>query len=133
MEQVTAGRARQVAALYDDLSMTPPPETNQRERIAASRSRNFARQRGWAPPLAWDDIDNDEAPATVDAPPPREADVDHAVVQRFLDSQERPKDRRFSHEEAALIVHALRQRGLSHLDMKHLGLKPDRYPERSST
>ncbi len=52
---VTAATARAVAGLYDQLWNRPPPEGGQREKIAASRARNFARQHGWAPPLAWDD------------------------------------------------------------------------------
>ena len=54
-EQVTAATARAVGELYDRLWDKPPPESNQRERIAAARARNYAAERGWAPPLAWDD------------------------------------------------------------------------------
>ena len=35
--------------------MTLPPETNQRQRISASRSRRYAREHGWVPPLALED------------------------------------------------------------------------------
>lgn len=38
--------ARLVAAVYDELSMTPGP---------SSRARSLAARRGWLPPLAWDD------------------------------------------------------------------------------
>lgn len=51
----TARTATAVRTLYAELSMTRPPETNQRERIAASRSRNYAANLGWLPPLALDD------------------------------------------------------------------------------
>lgn len=49
--QISYALARRVAAVYDDLSMTPGPS-----RGAAAK----ARQHGFAPPLAWDDdtIDN---------------------------------------------------------------------------
>lgn len=47
-------------ALFRELCMTPPPQTNQRQRISASRARNLARQRGWAPPLALEDLDVDQ-------------------------------------------------------------------------
>ncbi len=53
--QVTAATARSVRALYDEMWDQPPPESSHRERIAASRARNYARARGWAPPAAWDD------------------------------------------------------------------------------
>lgn len=64
--QVTASKARAVIALYDELWDTPPDETGHRQKISASRARNYATARGWPPPLAWDDdqIDNpDAAPA----------------------------------------------------------------------
>ena len=54
-DQVTAGTARAVSDLYDRLWNQPPPAHDQRARIAASRARSHAAQRGWAPPLAWDD------------------------------------------------------------------------------
>lgn len=54
-----------VAALYEELSMTLPPTETMSQRIAASKARNHAIRRGWAPPLAWDDIDSlGEQPAT---------------------------------------------------------------------
>jgi len=53
--QVTAATARAVRELYDRLWDKPPPENSQRERIAATRARNYAAQRGWVPPLGWDD------------------------------------------------------------------------------
>lgn len=53
-----------VTALYDELWDAPPPETNQRERIAASRSRRRAALNGWVPPLAWDDDTIDDPSAT---------------------------------------------------------------------
>lgn len=53
--QVTASTARAAAAVYGELWNQPPPETGQREKIAAARARNHARARGWVPPLAWDD------------------------------------------------------------------------------
>lgn len=63
-EHVTAGRARAVTALYDELWNRQPPEGEWREKISAARSRNYAREHGWAPPAAWDDdlIDNPQAP-----------------------------------------------------------------------
>ena len=55
--------ARAVAALYDRLWDTRPPETGHREKIAASRARRYAAQRGWVPPLAWDGTDIDDPAA----------------------------------------------------------------------
>lgn len=60
--RVTVATAKAVADLYEHLAHVKPPETNQRERIAASRARNYAGARDWKPPLWWDDIDNDPHP-----------------------------------------------------------------------
>ena len=49
---VTVDTARLVAALYDELSMTPGP---------SSRARAVAARHGWLPPLAWDDEQLDDA------------------------------------------------------------------------
>lgn len=54
-----AGTARAIVALYDELSNRMPPETTQRERIAASRARNHAREAGWPLPMDWEAIDDD--------------------------------------------------------------------------
>jgi transcriptional regulator with XRE-family HTH domain len=64
--QVTAATERAVSCLYDELWNVPPDEGTHRARISASRARNYARARGWVPPLAWDDdaiADPDAAPA----------------------------------------------------------------------
>lgn len=52
---VLAGTARAVTALYEELSMTVLPQASHRDKIAASRSRSYAKARGWLPPLALDD------------------------------------------------------------------------------
>ena len=45
--------AKKIDAAYQRLSVQPLHETT-----SAKRSRAHARNRGWAPPMAWDDIDN---------------------------------------------------------------------------
>ncbi len=65
-DRVTAATARAAERLYDELWDQPPAEVGQHSRISASRARNYARVRGWAPPAAWDDDlmdDPDAAPA----------------------------------------------------------------------
>jgi transcriptional regulator with XRE-family HTH domain len=57
---LTRGTVDKIEALYDQLSMTLPPESNQRDRIAASRARNYARAHGWVPPLDLEDVDGVE-------------------------------------------------------------------------
>jgi hypothetical protein len=55
LRQATAER---IAVVYDQLSMQRPPEITRAEKIDASRARRIAAERGWPPPLAWDDIDD---------------------------------------------------------------------------
>lgn len=53
--RIQVATARKINDLYVDLCMTPGPS-----RISATRARN----KGWIPPLGWDDIDRDPEPAT---------------------------------------------------------------------
>jgi hypothetical protein len=63
---VTAATARLVATLYDDLWDQTPPDEDRRDRGAATRARNYAAARNWAPPMAWDDDTIDDPAATPD-------------------------------------------------------------------
>ena len=62
-DRVAAATYRTAVALFDELWNQAPPEGTHRDRIAASRARAHARHHGWVSPLAWDDIDLDDAPA----------------------------------------------------------------------
>lgn len=53
--RVIAASARLVRGLYDELWNQAPPEDSHRDKIAASRARNYAAARGWLRPQAWDD------------------------------------------------------------------------------
>lgn len=52
---VRCGTARAVRDIYRELWNRRPPETEHREKIAAARARNYAREHGWHRPAAWDD------------------------------------------------------------------------------
>lgn len=85
-ERVTTAVRDRVAAAYDALCMTPGTSTS---------TRRYALRHGWAPPLAWDDIDDpDEAPKIDAAPsdddPEGSDDVDQVVVDRILARQRTP-------------------------------------------
>lgn len=81
--QVTAERVRRV---YDDLSMTRP------DGWQAERMRRMARRNGWAPPLAWTDIDDpDDVPKGIRREPVR--GVDPVVVERLLAGETVPSTR----------------------------------------
>lgn len=65
--QVSARTARAVAAAYEWMSLTPPPESTQHEKIAAARCRNIGAARGWPLPMDWEAYDNDfDRPKTVE-------------------------------------------------------------------
>ncbi|WP_181312486.1 hypothetical protein [Nocardioides campestrisoli] len=81
--QVHRDTAAKVAALYDELSMTVPqdPKVLRPTQIRIhARQRRLAAAKGWAPPLAWDDIDRDRAPVGFVTP----AGIDETVVDRLL-------------------------------------------------
>lgn len=58
---VSVATARRVASIYDELSMTPPPDS-----LATRRALALARRRGWVPPLEWDDIEEGTLAPTFD-------------------------------------------------------------------
>lgn len=80
---ITAGRARAVVALYEELWDKPQHGTDQHSRISANRARRYAAERGWVPPMAWDDdtIDN---PSTV---PDRGEPVQSTIEARIEDAE----------------------------------------------
>jgi len=62
-DQVTVVTCEAVRELYDQLWNQPPAEHDHRTRQAVSRARNLAAERGWVPPLAWDDDKIDDPAA----------------------------------------------------------------------
>lgn len=105
-----------VEQLYAELSMTLPPETNQRERIAASRSRRFAREHGWLPPLALD-----EGEEEADVPTDVDLFDEAAVLRRITGDHTVPVDR----PEREEIVRRLHERGMTDPQIKdQSGLSP---------
>jgi hypothetical protein len=72
---VTSSTAARVAEVFERLSASPRNGTT-----AARYARTHASQRGWQPPLAWDDIDHDPEPSL----PATSGDVDEVVVERIL-------------------------------------------------
>lgn len=59
----TAAAARR---LYAELWNTQPPTDTPRRRVAAEQARAFAAERGWPPPMAWDDSRIDDPLRHVD-------------------------------------------------------------------
>ena len=76
---VTQATHRRIADLYDRLSMTVP------QGAGPSRARTWAKRHGFAPPLAWDNIDDpDETPARDERELQREAPLDDVAIERRL-------------------------------------------------
>jgi predicted transcriptional regulator len=59
-EEVHAATDRAVGRLYERLWNTPPPQTTPFEMAAVTRARRYAAERGWPPPMAWDDESLDD-------------------------------------------------------------------------
>lgn len=59
--RVRVSTARKIRALYDRLWDVAPAAGTPRERRAVTMARQAAAERGWAPPMAWDDIDDPAA------------------------------------------------------------------------
>lgn len=61
--QCSAGKAKAVRELYNELWNSPQSGAEQRSRISANRAKNYAKAQGWLPPLAWDDETIDDPAA----------------------------------------------------------------------
>jgi hypothetical protein len=84
-QQMTAKRWRLVAAMYEELCMTPGPSDT-----TATR----ARAAGFAPPLAWTEIDDPDArPLGFNRRSGHPGDIDPVVVDRLLAGERVPSSR----------------------------------------
>ncbi|WP_236832573.1 helix-turn-helix domain containing protein [Blastococcus sp. KM273128] len=82
-DSVTAQTAQDVSALYERLWNLLPPQSTDDQRAAADSARAFAAERGWLPPLAWDDVDTDSDPRDVKHAQPDD-DLDEIAIERAL-------------------------------------------------
>ena len=115
-----------ICEVFERLSMRTPPEGP-----VSRRTASMARRKGYAPPLAWDDIDNDAAPKgkprTRSNRPVDE--IDHAVVSRVMEGE---RMRTTPAEKREVVRRWLRDgRPLAELERRQ-GWKADRYTERGS-
>jgi hypothetical protein len=83
-DSVTAQTARDVSALYEKLWNLRPPQSTDDQRAAADAARAFAAERGWLPPLAWDDIDTDPDPRHHTENAEADDDLDEIAIERAL-------------------------------------------------
>lgn len=61
-DRIGAGLHRRIAELYDELWDQTPPHEEWHDAAAYTRTLNYAKEKGFLPPLAWDDIDTDPEP-----------------------------------------------------------------------
>lgn len=120
--EITVAYDKAVRALYAEWSMQLPPQAGHRDRIAASRSRNYAKAAGWVPPLAWDDDQLDDptaVPGAVEA-----VDMDPVRVQRRMYGD---KDVRLNTAEKAELVRRMIANGVPKNDIeRRTGVNPHR-------
>jgi len=100
-----------VRAAYERLHMTPGP---------SQASRDLARRRGWAPPLAWDDIDD---PQEKPAPrwSPRRGDGDPYIDPVAVAEAVAGRRVRLTPAEREAAVRVARARGATWDELMRLG------------
>jgi len=81
---VTAKTHREVAALFEQLWNVQAPNVTWREQNSYARTTRYAREHGWLPALAWDDIDTDPTPPAADELTDAQADVDEVRVEQAV-------------------------------------------------
>lgn len=115
--------ARLVADLYDRLCMTPYPTPTRWHETVAARTKAWAATVGGHPPLAWDDIDEDDGPADAEVDL-IEDEVDEVAIQRRMSGDTTAHLTKA--ERRALVVRwAAAGRSLAELDRVH-GINPHR-------
>lgn len=136
-DRVNRATAASVAAVYERLSMRLPADEPDANRQVIARTRGEARRKGWAPPLAWDEIDTDLEPNYGHTPavwgeggrylPQSLDDVDEVAVQRILDG-----DWRLACSRADKVAVVARWTG-THAELERLtSWKVERYVTREA-
>lgn len=105
LSRITVDR---IEALFEELAMTLPPRTGHRDKIAYTRSLNYARERGWVPPLALDDLVTDDDSGFDELTEART--VDEAAVWRAVNGDRNVGLTIGDRREVVRILHS---RGLS--------------------
>lgn len=66
---VSHNTATRITAIFNTHAYRPPRPRTRYEVRAAEECRTFAQEQGWAPAMAWDDIDTDRAPQGIPSGP----------------------------------------------------------------
>jgi DNA-binding NarL/FixJ family response regulator len=117
-DSVTAQTAQDVSALYEQLWNLRPPQSTDDQRTAANAARTFAAERGWLPPLAWDDIDTDPDPQHHAEPVETDGDLDEIAIERAL-AGDGVRLEHLTPAEQDEVVRRLTERGKSIRDIAH--------------
>ncbi len=99
---ITVQLHRAIDRVYEELWNTPAPASTPIERRDRTFTLNRAARAGWAPPLAWDDIDTDPEPQTGDAEP--EQILDAIAIAEAIDGNH-PHLTRAERLEALKVLH----------------------------
>jgi hypothetical protein len=116
-DSVTVQTAQDVSALYEQLWNRRPPLSTDAQRASADAARVFAAERGWLPPLAWDDIDSDSDPRHHNERAKTD-DVDEIAIERAL-AGDGVRLEHLTPAEQDEVVRRLTERGKSIRDIAH--------------
>lgn len=105
---ITDASARRISTTYDELRNVPPPGHTAVERARASRARVTARESGWLPPWAWDDIDGDTDDLAMEQDE-LEGSLDEVAIEQVI----RGESIRLTRAERDEVITRLTNRGLS--------------------
>lgn len=64
--RLTVATTSKADALFEELCMTLPPEVTKSQRVSATQARRYAKEQGWVPPLALEDLDDETVAAELD-------------------------------------------------------------------
>lgn len=113
-ERVLVRHAVAVRELYDQLSLTGPTAASGYEARGITMALRYAAERGWAPPLAWDDESLDDPTAkplrVIGTRPTSRDDVDEVAVDRVAAGD---RTVRLTVAERRLVVLRLVEAGLN--------------------
>lgn len=132
LHRVQVRTAKAVHALYIELADQAPPEATHRDKIAASRARRMAAERGWLPPLRINGrlivgtaLPSPISPDDVAEPTDISAYDESAVNRRLSGDRSVP----LTKDDRIEVVRRARELGWSLLEITHrAGIsKPERY------
>lgn len=101
---ITPATARAITLTYERAAHHPPQPRTAQQEAAVDQVRRSALDRGWAPPMAWDDIDDPrETPTGIRRPGvSATADVDEAILLLQLGTSPDEVTRRLGVQRASL-------------------------------